>query len=249
MLYIGDRDDFYEDGVSPRQRRVFVLRWNPSISSFSRKDFEEYFGRLKVVIPSNSKTDDLWTIWDWKEVMHRDLFVMMQVGQKVNGIVWGGFLGGMPFQFEDEKGNLSRSHYIEMDTMYMHRIERTGLLTAEKLIKEIPEVDWLHGHSGELISVESAEKLGLLLTDELKNVDDSDDVFFESFNQKQYVLSDILTYMCPELKKRLVAMGRNECKSTDNIDELMVAIKDKNYAHWRNLEKHLYLKYLSDVLL
>lgn len=32
MIYIGDRDDFYEDGVSPRQRRVFVLRSNPSMS-------------------------------------------------------------------------------------------------------------------------------------------------------------------------------------------------------------------------
>ena len=133
--------------------------------------------------------------------------------------------------------------------MYMHRIENTALLTADKLIKAIPEVDWLHGHSGELISVESAEKIGLLLVDELKNVDDSDDVFFDSYCEKKYVLCDIMTYMCPELKKRLLAMGRDEYKKTNNIDELMVRIKDKNYAHWKNLEKHLVLDNLNDVLL
>lgn len=110
--------------------------------------------------------------------------MMMLVGQKVNGIVWGGFLGGMPFQFEDEKGNLSRSLYVEMTTMYMHRIENTGMLTAENLIEAIPEVDWLHGHSGELISIESAEKLGLLLVKELKDVKESDDIFFDSFCYK-----------------------------------------------------------------
>lgn len=249
MIYIGDRDDFYEEGVSPRQRRVFVLRWNPSIFSFTRNDFEEYFGRLKGVIPSNSKPDDLWTIWDWKEVMHRDLFVMMLVGQEVNGIVWGGFLGGMPFQFEDEKGNLSRSRYIEMTTMYMHRIENTGMLTAEKLIEAIPEVDWLHGHSGELISIESAEKLGLLLVKELKDVKESDDIFFDSFCDKKYVLNDILTFMCPELKSRLIAMGRNTCKTTDNVDELMIQIQDEDYSNWDKIEEHLVLDELNGIML
>lgn len=35
-----DRGPFYNKGISPRQRRVFILRWNPSISSFSTEDFE-----------------------------------------------------------------------------------------------------------------------------------------------------------------------------------------------------------------
>ena len=181
--------------------------------------------------------------------MHRDLFVMMQVGQKVNGIVWGGFLDGMPFQFEDEKGNLSRSHYIEMTTMYMHRIEKTGLLTADKLIKEIPEVDWLHGHSGELMSIESAERLGLLLVKELKDVDECDDIFFDSYCEKKHVLNDILTFMCPELKTRLLAMGRDNYKRTNNVDELMIRIQDEDYANWDKIEEHLVLEELNDIML
>ena len=33
-----------------------------------------------------------WSVWHWNWVQHRDLFVMMQVGQKTNGIVWDAFI-------------------------------------------------------------------------------------------------------------------------------------------------------------
>ena len=197
-----DRGPFYNKGISPRQRRVFVLRWNPSISSFSLDDFEDEFAQLQGTKPFDTEHPLDWSVWDWKEVMHRDLFVMMMVGQKHNGIVWGGFFDGYPYQYEDENGNPLKSVFFKTDVMYIHRIDNTNILSAEKLTKAIPEVDWLHGHSGEILSVECAEKLGLLLVDELKKVDPSENVYFDSYNQKKYVLADILTFMCPELKKR-----------------------------------------------
>lgn len=93
-----DRDDYLNNGVLPRQRKVYVLRWNPRISSFNRDGFEHYFAQYKGLIPNDSDDELDWTVWDWKSVEHRDLYVMMQVGQKLNGIVWGGFLGGYPYQ-------------------------------------------------------------------------------------------------------------------------------------------------------
>ena len=224
------------------------MRWNPSISSFTRDDFEEYFNYFKGKIESVENSDIVWTIWDWKEVMHRDLFVMMQVGQEKNGIVWGGFLKGAPYQYRDGNGNLSRSHFIECTVMYMHRLENTSVLTAERLSQEIPEIDWLHGHSGELLSVESAEKLGMLLVDELRKVNDCDNVYFDSYNQKRYVLADILTFMCPELKSRLLRNGK--CKSNiKDINKLAVFVDDEDYEKWNNIEDHLSLDELNDVLM
>ena len=225
------------------------MRWNPSISGFTRDDFEEYFNYYKRKIEKIENTNIVWTIWDWKEVMHRDLFVMMQVGQKNNGIVWGGFLKGAPFQYEDENGKLTRSRFIECTVEYMHRIENTNILSAERLMKEIPEVDWLHGHAGELLSTDVAEKLGLLLVDELRKVDDSDNVYFDTFNQKRYVLADILTFMCPELKKRLLAMGKCDNKKLKDINKLMVHVDDEDYDKWDILENHLHLKELDGILL
>lgn len=131
----------------------------------------------------------------------------------------------------------------------MHRIENTGILTADRLQKAVPEVDWLHGHSGEIRSIESAEKLGLFLVDELKRVETNKDIYFDDYNEKKYVLTDILTFMCPELKKRLKAAGRIDNKRLRNINNMMVYIDDEDYEHWDNIEEHLTLKRLNGVLM
>lgn len=244
-----DRGDYLNNGIAPRQRKVYVLRWNPSISSFEREGFEHYFAQYKGVIPFNHDDKLDWTVWDWKSVEHRDLYVMMQVGQRVNGIVWGGFFGGYPYQYKKEDGTLTRSRFFQTDVQYMHRIEKTGLMAADRLIQAIPEVDWLHGHSGELLPVASAEKLGLYIVNELKTVEESENLFFDSFNQKQYVLADILTFMCPELKKRLLAMGKNKDPEIQDVNNLMVRIEDEDYSNWISLEDHLSLKKLNGVML
>jgi len=249
-MYIDmDRGDYYNNGIAPRQRRVHILRWNPSISSFSRERFEYYFSHYKKNLPLAPNDQFDWSVWNWREVMHRDLFVMMQVGQKVNGIVWGGFLGGYPYQYEKEDGTLTKSRFFETTVQYMHRIENTGLMAADRLIEAVPEVDWLHGHSGELISVESAEKLGLFMVKEMKDAEENDDVFFDSYNQKRYVLADILTFMCPELKKRLLVMGKNKDPEIQDINELMIHVDDEDFSNWTLFEDHLSLQELNDIML
>jgi len=249
MIINTKRDSFLDNGVAPRQRRVFVLRWNPSISGFTRDDFENYFAQYKGEKEYDNENELSWAVYDWQSVMHRDLFVMIQVGQKVNGIVWGGFLGGFPFQHEKKDGTLSSAHFFETAVQYMHRIESTGILTADRLQEAIPEVDWLNGHSGEILSIESAEKLGLFLVNELKNIETNNDMYFDDCNEKEYVLADILTFMCPELKKRLKAAGKIENKGLRNMNKLMVKIDDNDYAKWDNLEDHLSLDKLEGILM
>ena len=248
FIYL-DRGDYLNNGIAPRQRKVYVLRWNPSISSFKREGFEHYFAQYKGRIPFDRENKLDWTVWDWKSVEHRDLFVMMQVGQEVNGIVWGGFLGGYPYQYKREDGSLTKSIFFKTIVEYMHRIEKTGLMTADRLIQAVPEVDWLHGHSGELISVESAEKLGLFMVNELKDAVENDDLYFDSYNQKRYVIGDILTFMCPELKKRLLATGKTNSPHIKDINELMVHVDDENYLTWKTIEDHLSLEKLNGVLM
>lgn len=243
------RDPFLDKGVAPRQRRVFVLRWNPSISGFSRDDFENYFAQYQGEKAYDHDNELDWTVYDWESVIHRDLFVMVQVGQEVNGIVWGGFFGGFPYQYQKADGSLTSSHFFKTNVEYMHRIEKTGILTADRLQAAIPEVDWLHGHSGEILSIESAEKLGLFLVDELKKVEGSKDTYFDSFNEKKYVLADILTFMCPELKKRLKAAGKIDNKRLRNINNMMVRIEDEDYKDWDNIEDHLSLVKLNGILM
>lgn len=242
-------DALLEKGIAPRQRRVFILRWNPSKSPFARDAFENYFAQYKGEIEFDHDDPLDWSVYDWKSVTHRDLFVMLQVGQKVNGIVWGGYLSFYPYQYENEDGTLSSAHFFRTDVEYMHRIEKTGILTIDRLQKAVPEVDWLHGHSGEILSIESAEKLGLFLVEELKKIDASEDMFFDKYCEKRGVLSDIMTFMCTELKKRLKVAGRIENKRWRNIHDLMVKIEDENYEQWDNIEEHLSLEKLDGILM
>lgn len=245
-----ERDSFYEEGISPRQRRVFLLRWNPSISPFKKEDFELLMSKYKSIHPTNDEDDYMdWSVWDWDQISHRDLFVMVQVGQETNGIIWSGFLDGEPYQYEYENGKMSKSHYCELTIQFMHRIEKTSLLTIDKLTKAIPEIDWLKGHSGELLSVESAEKIGLLMFKELCRIKENNDIFFDSYNKQKHVLCDILTYMCPKLKTRLYVKGKNKDKEITDIHNLMVYFDDENFDKWKDIEEHLYLKKLNDVLM
>jgi len=249
-IYINtDRGDYFNKGIAPRQRRVHILRWNPSISSFKREGFDFYFSHYKNNLPLDPEDKFDWSVWNWREVMHRDLFIMMQVGQEVNGIVWGGFLGGYPYQYKREDGTLTKSYFFETIVMYMNRIEKTGLMTAEKLIQVIPEVDWLHGHSGEMLTIENAEKLGLFIVNELKDVGEDINIYFDSYNQKKYVLADILTFMCPKLKERLLVLGKNRSSEEKDVNNLMIHIDDEDYSNWSYIEDHLSLEMLNGILL
>ena len=58
-----------------------------------------------------------------------------------------------------------------------------------------------------------------------------------------------LTFMCPELKKRLKAAGRIDNKRLRNINNMMVHIDDEDYEHWDNIEEHLTLERLNGVLM
>lgn len=62
---------------------------------FSLDDFEDEFAQLQGTKPFDTEHPLDWSVRNWKEVMHRDLFVMMMVGQKHNGIIWGGFSMGI----------------------------------------------------------------------------------------------------------------------------------------------------------
>lgn len=148
-----------------------------------------------------------------------------------------------------KRWSLTKSKFFQTVVDYMHRIEKTGLLTADRLIEAVPDIDWLHGHSGELLSVDNAEKLGMFIVNELKDAEENEDVYFDSYNQKKYVIGDILTFMCPQLKKRLLEMGKNKDPEIKDINELMINVDDDDYSKWINIEDHLSLERLNGVLM
>lgn len=57
-----NRGEFLNNGILPRQRKVYLMRWNPSISSFTRKDFDDYFDLYKGKKSPIKDYDIVWSI-------------------------------------------------------------------------------------------------------------------------------------------------------------------------------------------
>ena len=86
--------------------------------------------------------------------------------------------------------------------------------------------------------------------DEMKKVDEkNEDFYFDTFNEKSYVLADILTFMCPNLKKKLLAMAKNDSPKIKDINNLMVRLDDQNYTEWNKIEDHIHLEELNGILM
>ena len=65
----------------PAEPRYYLMRWNPSISSFTEKDYEEC---MKNQVHGMFRLN--WSINEWEEARRGDIFYMMRVGDDKAGI-------------------------------------------------------------------------------------------------------------------------------------------------------------------
>ena len=133
--------------------KVFVLEWNPEISSYRMEDFTE---NLK----NYDGTWFNWSVWDWKEAHEGDLFYLIKCGgEGPNGVVMQGHFVSEPYAGEDWSGKGRLTYYIDMDVEYMIHPLRNELLTTETLDEAMPDFQWKGGHSGRVVPFEYALKL------------------------------------------------------------------------------------------
>ena len=132
---------------------MFVLEWNPEISSYRMEDFTadlknfdgEWFN---------------WSVWDWKEAHEGDLFYLIKCGgEGPNGVVMQGHFVSEPYAGEDWSGKGRLTYYIDMDVEYMIHPLCNELLTTETLDEAMPDFQWKGGHSGRVVPFEYALKL------------------------------------------------------------------------------------------
>ena len=139
------------------QSRWFLLRWNPEISSYTldryradrRKFHNNFYGN--------------WSVWDWRNADKGDRYVMMRVDNANPGIVWHGEFVSAPYEEESWRGDGKTIHYCDMSFLDCTAPTRKPLIKLEQLTEDMPEIDWMHGHSGEVIPEATAQKLEKLL--------------------------------------------------------------------------------------
>ena len=134
--------------------RNYLLRWNPSISSFTNKDYKECVAnQVHGMFHLN------WSIYEWQEARRGDYFYMLRTGDDKAGIVFSGQLISDPYPADDWAGTTKRRMYADLVCMNPVGPDAKPSVSLEELQKAIPEYEWAKGHSGALLSEDVAEKL------------------------------------------------------------------------------------------
>ena len=153
----------------PSESRDYLMRWNPTISSFTEKDFKKCIENMRC---GNFRIN--WSIYEWQEARRGDKFYMMRTGDDKAGIAFCGQFITDPYPSEDWAGSNKRRMYVDMVCYEPVNSDGKPRISLEKLQHAIPELEWAKGHSGELLSAEVADKITELLDGNEPEPDDED---------------------------------------------------------------------------
>ncbi len=141
---------------------TFILRWNPAISSYT-------MNRLDYDMEDWAKgywDDDFdWSVHEWQKARKGDRFFMVRVGEGNTGIFAAGRFSSNPVLGEDWSGQGREVYYMQMDFEAVFHPNRTAIISTRELEKELPAINWRGGHSGEMVDVETADRLELMWRD------------------------------------------------------------------------------------
>ena len=151
--------NFYDSfDVEPiRSPKTYLLRWNPTISSFKLDDYRDVLSKYPGGFSGMN-----WSVYEWEKAHKGDHYYMLRTGDDKAGIVFRGVFTSDPYPGEDWAGNGKQRYYMDMDCYDCVPADVQSPICIEELEKVVPGIDWRRGHSGELLSSEDADRLNEL---------------------------------------------------------------------------------------
>lgn len=143
--------------------KIFILRWNPAISSWTDGKFREAL----VACREGPFAMD-WSIRDWESVEYGDIAVLCRVGTDADGIVAVGWFDGRVEESQSWRRDGTKCHYAFFWMRLAQDPVETGLLSAAVLEKAVPGIGWHGGHSGIVLPSESAPALARIIAEALE---------------------------------------------------------------------------------
>lgn len=150
----------------PEEPKIYLMRWNPFVSSFTENDYEECLeNQVHGMFRMN------WSIHEWQEARRGDMFYMLRTGDSKAGIVFNGQFISDPYPADDWAGSTKRRMYV--DIVCINPVEAGSVpdISLDKLRKAIPAFEWSKGHSGTLLPKEVVTQI-----DELYEKEENDGV-------------------------------------------------------------------------
>lgn len=202
---------------------LYILRWNPNISSYTPKMHKQ---TIKNLLKSKDYSITNWSIREWENLKKDDLFILQRVGTKHDGIAMiGKFLDEC---YEDENYKYKEGndpdivvHYADMIILSAFDCDKENPLPADKMEIIFPEIEWHHGHSG----VEVPEKIG----DKLMNYINKELIKQEIWDEAS--LQSLIDFEIPEVY------------DDENEDEITELLQLKRYF-FENKTKENFFKLL-----
>ena len=144
------------------QHNTFLLKWNPAISSYTMERLDNDISEWA----DGYWSDDFdWSVHEWQKAHKGDRFFMVRVGEGNTGVFAAGRFTSEPFKDEDWSGKGREVYYMQMEFEAVFHPERVEIIPTEELERELPNIDWRKGHSGQMLDKESAERLELMWRD------------------------------------------------------------------------------------
>lgn len=164
---------------------LFILRWNPNISSFTKEDYSEVVTRVyeadQYPIGLN------WSLKDWKKASKGDIFILQQVGTDNDGFVMIGKFASDPYKSNSWRKDGTKIYYADLILFTVFDRINKKTMSAEEYEKLFDFTEWHSGHSGEYIEDEKAEKILKKISEDLQKEMLWDITALDRFKNKFFV--------------------------------------------------------------
>lgn len=187
--------------------RLFVLRWNPAVSSYGE---EEFWGDFATVRRGRAAPMD-WNAWDWRDIREGDWALWCRVGGERDGVVGLWRFTGEVREGASWRGDGKRLHYAEGEIMMVQEPAETGLFGADEMETVAPEIDWHGGHAGVRVDGAAAERVARHMADRLARAGGLKKASFAAVPSAKTgarcVACALLSNLCPAWKAEKRAAG------------------------------------------
>ncbi|MBQ7251741.1 MAG: hypothetical protein IJS32_03975 [Kiritimatiellae bacterium] len=138
-----------------RKARVFLLRWNPAISSFTPEEFADAVACYR----ENGRDGFNWSVREAEKVRPGDIALFCRVGTEADRIDGVGVFTGRTRTGASWRGDGTRVGYADCVFDFVQDPSEPLLFPAEELAAAFPDCDWHGGPSGIALDAGPAEAL------------------------------------------------------------------------------------------
>lgn len=137
--------------------KLFILRWNPNISSFKNETYQEIVKRAYEM--DQFPVGMNWSIRDWEKANRNDIFILQQVGTDNDGFVMIGKFSSDTYEEASWRKDGSKVHYADLGLFTIFDRNSKTSISADEYERIFSFTKWHGGHSGEVIEGQEAEDI------------------------------------------------------------------------------------------